>query len=160
MNQVSSQRLLCIMHYFMHVLTATATRRVITIEGWRVQYTSGKDGNLRAEQVVIPPSFCVVTSFPSARPHDILTSSSDLPVRESARQRSARSPSDARVRQRFITVFSKNTSVHLTKIHTREGKDKVLGTWMRDVITHDLARRAPFIDVVVPNYTRVWMSAR
>ena len=32
--------------------------------------------------------------------------------------------------------------------------------WMRDSITHDLGRRAPFIDVVAPGYARVLMSAR
>ena len=32
----------------------------------------------------------------------------------------------------------------------REGKDKVPAMWIRDVITHDLGRRAPFIDVVAP----------
>ena len=40
------------------------------------------------------------------------------------------------------------------------GKDKVLGTWIRDVIAHDLGRRAPFIDVVAPGCARVLMSAR
>ena len=43
-----------------------------------------------------------------------------------------------------------------------EGKDKVLATWIRDVITHDLGRRAPFIVVVAPaaGCARVLMSAR
>ena len=41
-----------------------------------------------------------------------------------------------------------------------EGKDKVLAMWTRDVITHDLGRRAPFIDVVAPGCARVLMSAR
>ena len=39
-------------------------------------------------------------------------------------------------------------------------KDKVLATWIRDVIAHDLGRRAPFIDVVAPGCARVLMSAR
>ena len=39
-------------------------------------------------------------------------------------------------------------------------KDKVLATWIRDVIAHDLGRRAPFIDVVAPGCARVMMSAR
>ena len=29
-----------------------------------------------------------------------------------------------------------------------------------DVITHDLGRRAPYMDVVAPGYARVLMSAR
>ena len=32
--------------------------------------------------------------------------------------------------------------------------------WIRDVITHDLGLRAPFIDVVAPSCARVLMSAR
>lgn len=34
------------------------------------------------------------------------------------------------------------------QLQVREGKDKVLASWMRDVTTNDLGRRAPFIDVV------------
>ena len=36
------------------------------------------------------------------------------------------------------------------QIEVREGKDKVLVTWIREVITHDLGRCAPFIDGVAP----------
>ena len=46
------------------------------------------------------------------------------------------------------------------QLEVREGKDSVLATWIRDVITHDLGRRAPFIDVVAPGCARVLMSAR
>ena len=46
------------------------------------------------------------------------------------------------------------------QLEVREGKDKVLATWIRDVYTHDLGRRAPCIDVVAPGYARVLMSAR
>ena len=46
------------------------------------------------------------------------------------------------------------------QLEVREGKDKVLATWIRDVITHDLGPRAPFIDVVAPGCARVLMSAR
>ena len=36
----------------------------------------------------------------------------------------------------------------------------MLATWIRDVIAHDLGRRAPFIDVVTSGCARVLMSAR
>ena len=46
------------------------------------------------------------------------------------------------------------------QLEVREGEDKVLATWIRDVITHDLGHRALFIDVVAPSCARVLMSAR
>ena len=46
------------------------------------------------------------------------------------------------------------------QLEIREGKDKVLAAWIRDVISHDLGRRAPFIDVIAPGCARVLRSAR
>ena len=46
------------------------------------------------------------------------------------------------------------------QLEVRDGKDKVLATWISDVITHDLGCRAPFIDVVALGCARVLMSAR
>ena len=46
------------------------------------------------------------------------------------------------------------------QVEVREGKDKVLAMWICDVTTHDLGRRAPFIDVVAPDCDCVLMSAR
>ena len=46
------------------------------------------------------------------------------------------------------------------QLEVREGKNKVLSMWIRNVITQDLGRRAPFIDVVAPGSARVLVSAR
>ena len=63
----------------------------------------------------------------------------------------------ALTRRRIVSAL---WQVFLQKqLEVREGKDKVLATWIRDVIPHDLGRRAPFIDVVAPGCARVLMSA-
>ena len=36
------------------------------------------------------------------------------------------------------------------QLQAREGKDKVLTTWIPDVITLDLGRRGPFVDARAP----------
>ena len=64
----------------------------------------------------------------------------------------------APARRRIVSAVWK---VFLPKqLQVREGKDKVLASWIRDAITHDLGRRASVIDVVAPVYARVLMSAR
>ena len=99
----------------------------------------------------------VVTHAPAKRP-----------TRRSARRRSNR---NAMVNDQtdVITfcaltprrILSALWQVFLQKqIEVREGKDKVLATWIREVITHELGRCAPFIDVVAPGYALVLMSAR
>ena len=82
------------------------------------------------------------------------------PTRRSARRRSNRTAAVddqtdvitfcALTRRRIVSAL---WHVFLQKqLEVREGKDKVLATWIRDVTTHDLGRRAPFIDVVAPEY--------
>ena len=63
----------------------------------------------------------------------------------------------ALTRRRIVSAL---WQVFLQKqLEVREGMDKVLAMWIRDVITHDLGRRATFIDVVAPGCARVLMSA-
>ena len=63
----------------------------------------------------------------------------------------------ALTRRRIVSAL---WQVFLQKqLEVREGKDRVLATWIRDVITHDLGRRAAFIDVA-PGCARVLISAR
>lgn len=50
-------------------------------------------------------------------------------------------------------IVSALLSRYLSKeLQVREGKDKVRALWTRDVITHDLGRQAPVIDVAKPGY--------
>ena len=46
------------------------------------------------------------------------------------------------------------------QLQVREGKNKVLATWIRDVITHALCHQAPSIDFFAHGCARVLMSAR
>ena len=46
------------------------------------------------------------------------------------------------------------------QLQVREGKNKVLATWIRDVITHDLCRRDPSINILDQVCARALMSAR
>ena len=90
------------------------------------------------------------------------------PTRRSARRRSTLNATVddqtdvitfcALTRRRIVSAL---WQVFLQKqLEIREEKAKVLATWIRDVITHDLGRWAPFIDVVAPDCARVLMSAR
>ena len=90
------------------------------------------------------------------------------PTRRSTRRRSNRNATVddqtdvitfcALTRRRIVSAL---WQVFLQKqLEVREGKDKVLAMWIRDVITHDLGRRAPFINVVAPGCARVLMCAR
>ena len=90
------------------------------------------------------------------------------PTRRSARRRSNRNATVddqidvitfcALTRRRTVSAL---WQVFLQKqLEVREGKERVLAMWIRNVSTHDLRRRAPFIDVVAPGCARVLMSAR
>lgn len=53
-------------------------------------------------------------------------------------------------------LFSQGISQE--ELQVREGKDKVRASWTRGVITHDLGRQAPVIDVAKPGYAPfLWM---